>query len=288
LLRLGQGFARQEREHRKADRTKPRKQPPSYRQAPFHRRTSSNSAAPGAADRGGPGPRLAESGGGEANVGVAKARADEAADAFRRAERLQVGISVTQAVMLQIQRDARITAAQLEDARAKLDLLRSGSREEDITEADARRDAAAAALQEAKAKLAQCSVAAPIEGVIVARFVSLGQFVSAAVPVVLLALEDDRNFAVRAEVDEAHLGDLCVGQRASVTLPGQAAAPLSGEVERIAPLVNAPFAGAPSAGAVRPGEAVLGHVSATVKLDQPKAGLVAGQQVAVRFEPCHS
>src|SRR4029077_707356 len=71
---------------------------------------------------------------GEANVGVAKARAGEAAEARRRAQALQLGISVTQAVMLQVERDARITTAQLEDARARLDLLRSRSREEDIAE----------------------------------------------------------------------------------------------------------------------------------------------------------
>ena len=46
---------------------------------------------------------------GEANVGVAKARAEEAAEALRRAQALQLGISVTQAVMLQVERDARIS-----------------------------------------------------------------------------------------------------------------------------------------------------------------------------------
>src|SRR5580700_3572397 len=175
-------------------------------------------AAQAVADRVRHGPRVAEIAVGEANVGVAKARADEAADALRRAQGLQVGISVTLATMLQIQRDARITGAQLEDARAKLDLLRQGSREEDITEADARRDAAKAALDEAKAKLAQCAVLSPIDGVVVARFISEGQFVSSAVPTVLLEIEDDRNFVVEAAVDERRLADLCSGQRATVTL----------------------------------------------------------------------
>ncbi|MFI4995505.1 MAG: HlyD family secretion protein, partial [Hyphomicrobiales bacterium] len=177
-------------------------------------------AAQAVADRVRHGPRPGEIAVGEANVGVAKARAEEAADALRRAQGLQVGISVTQAVMLQIQRDARITFAQLEDAHAKLELLRSGSREEDVTEADARRDAAKAALEEAKAKLAECSVMSPIDGVVVARLVSQGQFVSAAVPTVLLEIEDDRSFVVRAAVEEAHLADLCLQQHASVTLPG--------------------------------------------------------------------
>jgi multidrug resistance efflux pump len=241
-----------------------------------------SAAAQAVADRVRHGSRAAEIAVGEANLGVARARAEEAVDALRRAQALQVGTSVTQAAVLLVQRDARITSAQLEDARAKLDLLRSGSRGEDIAEADAQRDAAAAALEEAKAKLAQCSVASPIEGVVVARFVSQGQFVSAAVPAVLMQIENDRSFAIRAEVEEAHLADLCAGQRASIALPGEANASLTGAVERIAPLVAAPPLG------THQGEAPPGHVAVTLKLDQQKPGLLAGEQVAVRLEPCHS
>ena len=130
---------------------------------------------------------------GEANVGVARARAEEAAEALRRAQALQLGISVTQAVMLQVERDARITSAQLEDARARLDLLRSGSREEDVAEADARRDAAAAALDATRARLAECTVRSPADGVVVERLASRGQFVTSAVPSVLLRLANDKN-----------------------------------------------------------------------------------------------
>jgi len=164
-------------------------------------------AAQAVADRVRNGPRQAEIAVGEANLGVARARADEAADALRRAQLLQIGISVTQATFLQIQRDARISAAQLEDARAKLDLLRSGSREEDIAEADARRDAASAALDEAKAKLAQCAVASPIDGVIVARLASVGQLVSTARPMVLMQIENDGKLNLRVDVEEGHLAD---------------------------------------------------------------------------------
>jgi HlyD family secretion protein len=243
-------------------------------------------AAQAVADRVRHGPRPGEIAVGEANVGVAKSRADEAADALRRAQGLQVGISVTQAVMLQIQRDARITFAQLEDARARLDLLRSGSREEDVTEADARRDAARAALEEAKARLAQCSVVSPIQGVVVARLVSQGQFVSAAVPTVLLEIEDDSSFSVRAAVEEAHLADLCLQQHASVALPG-AADPLAATVSRIAPRIGAALPGEPGQSGTAQGQAPKGHLAVTLNLDRQKAGLIAGETVSVRFESCH-
>ena len=219
---------------------------------------------------------------GEANVGVAKARAEEAAEALRRAQALQLGISVTQAVLQQVERDARISGAQLEDARARLDLLRSGSREEDIAEADARRDAAAAALDAARARLAQCTILSPIDGIVVARFFSRGQFVSSAVPSVLLQLANDKSFAVRAEVEDTHLGELCPGQRASIILPGEPNGGLAASVTRIAPFVGA------AQGAPRQGEPAPGHVQAILTFDQPKAGLLVGEDVMVRFESCRS
>jgi HlyD family secretion protein len=230
------------------------------------------------------GSRPAEIAVGEANLGVAKARADEAVEALRRARALQVGISVTQAVLLQVERDARISGAQLEDARARLDLLRSGSRDEDIAEADARRDAATAALDAARARLAQCTIASPIDGIVVARFVSKGQFVSAAVPSVLLWLANDKSLSVRAEVEDTHLADLCVRQRASVVLPGQGNGVLAATVARITPLVI----GAPSPGAPRQGEPAPGHVEVILRLDQQNPGILAGEDVMVHFEPCGS
>jgi multidrug resistance efflux pump len=184
-------------------------------------------------------------------------------------------------MMLQVQRDARITAAQLEDARARLELLRLGSRAEDIEEADARRDAASAALEEAKARLAQCGVASPIDGVFVARFASVGQLVSTAEPMVLLQIENDRKLDLRVDVEEAHLADLCLGQRASAAT--STGAMLGASVERISPTIDASWI-APA----RPGEAAPGHVTATLKLDQQSAGLVPGEHMTVRFEPCRS
>ena len=236
-----------------------------------------SAAAQAADDRVRNGPRPAEIAVGEANLGVAKARAEEAADALRRAQGLQVGISVTQAAKFQIERAAKISAAQLADAQARLDLLRSGSRAEDIAEADARRDAAAAALEEAKARLAQCSVPSPIDGVVVARFVSKGQFVSAAVPVVLLELENDRSLAIRAALEAVRFAELCRGQRASVTAPGDAQG-MAATVERIAPPRRR--------WRPRLGEAPQGQVTVTVRLEHWGAGLFAGEAVSVRFEPC--
>ena len=127
---------------------------------------------------------------GEANVGVAQARAEEAADAYTRLKGLTEGVSVTRAQLLETRRDARVTGAQLEDARKRLALLQAGSRPEDIAEQSARRDQAAAELAETQAQLEQCVVHAPAAGV-VQVLATLGQYVSASVPTVLARLAPD-------------------------------------------------------------------------------------------------
>jgi HlyD family secretion protein len=106
---------------------------------------------------------------GEANVNLAEARLPQAQKAFDRTQALHEGFTVTRMQIDQAERDARMAAAMLEEVRAKLVLLKVGSREEDIADARSRRDAAKARLEEATARLAYCTVDAPISGVIVNR-----------------------------------------------------------------------------------------------------------------------
>jgi HlyD family secretion protein len=133
------------------------------------------------------GPRTEEIAIAEAGLGVAKARSEEAHDALDRANGLQPGVTVTRAQLFTVERDSRIADAQQLDAAKKLALLRAGSRIEDIEEAQARRDAASAFLEEGKAELDQCAIRAPASGVI--QFTAtLGQFVSTFTPTPLAQL----------------------------------------------------------------------------------------------------
>jgi multidrug resistance efflux pump len=133
------------------------------------------------------GPRPDEIAIGEANVGVARARAEEAQAAYDRALELHEGITISRANLLQARRDARIAAAQLEDQKRRLDLLHAGSRAEDISEAAAKRDSAVGLLDEAKALFDQCFLRAPAAGT-VKILATPGQFVSTNVPVTLVQL----------------------------------------------------------------------------------------------------
>jgi HlyD family secretion protein len=147
-------------------------------------------AAQAAFERTRNGPRPEEVAIGEANLGVATARAEEAHDAFGRATALTEGVTITRAQYLETQRNARVAAAQLDDAKRRLALLKAGSRQEDIDEALAKRDEAAASLAEAKAQLDQCSIHAPASGIVQVK-ASLGQFVSTFAPTSLIQLTED-------------------------------------------------------------------------------------------------
>lgn len=136
------------------------------------------------------GPRPEEIAIGEAALGVAVARAEEARAALDRADAMQLGVSITLAQKLVAERNSRVADALLMDAHKKLDLLKAGSRAEDISEAKARRDQAAAFLDEGKAELDQCTVRAPVAGT-VKVLVTVGQYVSTFAPTTLIQLKPD-------------------------------------------------------------------------------------------------
>jgi HlyD family secretion protein len=172
---------------------------------------------------------------GEANVNLAMARLHEAQKEFDRAQALHEGVTVTRVQIDQAERDARMASAMLEEVRAKLVLLKVGSREEDIAEARSRRDAAKARLDAAAARLTYCTVAAPISGVVLSTRVSPGQLISLMVPTTLLTMVDDSNRRVRAFVAQRDISQVCQGEQAQISVEGVPGDQLEGRVEEIAP-----------------------------------------------------
>jgi multidrug resistance efflux pump len=163
---------------------------------------------------------------GVANVALAEARAEEAAILLRRNLALVEG-AISKAQIDQAKRDARIAAAQLDETRAKLALLRAGARQEDILRAQYARDAAKSFVEETAERLNYCFVRAPSDGIVLQTLVTPGQFVSSAIPTTLLRLVDDSVRRVRAEVDERDLSKICVPQRAMIRAEGIPAVEIS-------------------------------------------------------------
>jgi multidrug resistance efflux pump len=240
-------------------------------------------AAQSAFDRTRNGSRPDEIAVGEAVVGYSQARAEEAQKTLDRTQAMHEGVTVTAARVLEVIRDARIAAAQLAEARAKLALLRAGSREEDIRKAEAKRNAAAADLEATRARLAQCSVRAPVDGTVLDVQASPGQYVSQAVPAVLLHLIQDDQLRTRAEIELRDLGRVCAAQSATVASDALPNLSIPAKVASISPEVSNRTIATP--GADTRGKDVIAVV---LDLDHGAPALPIGLPVTVHFGPCTS
>ncbi len=227
------------------------------------------------------GPRPDEIRVGEAVVNFSQARADEARKTLERTEALQEGVTVSAARILEVKRDARIADAQLAEAHARLSLLRAGSREEDIRQAEAARDTAAADVETGRARLEQCSVRAPVNGVVLDVIANLGQYFSSAVPQPLLHMILDGPMRVRAEVELRDASRICATQTASISAEASPHVAISAEVTAISPATS-PRSIATAAAEGRDKDIL----TVVLSLDRGAPTLPIGSAVTVHFDPC--
>jgi multidrug resistance efflux pump len=116
-----------------------------------------------------------------AEVRASKARAEEAKKAYERVQSLPEGVS-TRSRLNELERDSKIAEALFLESRERLNMLQAGARGEDVGEAEAKKAAAVAALEHARAELDQCTVRSPIDGVVLATHAMPGQFLTTAAP----------------------------------------------------------------------------------------------------------
>lgn len=215
---------------------------------------------------------------GEAAVGFSEARADEANKTLERTEAMHEGVSVTTAHVLEVKRDARIAAALLAEARARLSLLRAGSREEDVRQAEALRNFAAADLEQVRARLDQCTVQSPVDGTVVDVVVTPGQFLSSAVPQPLFHIIPDGPSRVRVEIKQRDLAQVCLLQNATVSATAFPNLTFHAQVVAIDPVAARAVTNDANENQDRNVESVV------LKIDQ--SGLPIGSPVKVRLDPC--
>jgi multidrug resistance efflux pump len=206
--------------------------------AEIEQRTAELAMANAAFERIGNGPRAEEIRMAEANVAAAKARSVESRAALERISTLKEAHWSTHVQMLLAQRDDATNTAALDAARAQLDLMRAGSRVEDVAEAQARRSAAQASLALATARRRQCEIRSPVSGVVTRKIGTIGQFVSPTIPTPVIALADLSSRNIRAEVDERDLANICEGQNAVVIADGFPGEEVHGRVSKLLPAMG--------------------------------------------------
>ncbi len=159
-----------------------------------------------------------------------------AADAVREVARIK-GLADRDLVSRQSLDQAQVTsdvaAARLDQARAQLTMVEAGPRQEKIAAQRALVSAAQAQLHAAEAAAAHLRLYAPGDGIITIRYHEPGETVGAGVPVVALLNPSDR--WVRIYVPENRIGQVSLGERATITSDSWPDSTFTGEVEFISP-----------------------------------------------------
>jgi HlyD family secretion protein len=170
--------------------------------------------------------RMAVEGPRKEDVAQAKAAYESARNDLQRMEELWASKTIPE--------------KQLEDARTRFTVaeqtyvkLTRGSREEEITLAQARRDQAAAQLAVLQKKVADCAITAPIAGIVTTRFVETGELVVPGMAVARLA--DLTIMDVTIYVSEAVLPRILLGQNAEVRVDAFDSKSFEGTVVFISP-----------------------------------------------------
>jgi HlyD family secretion protein len=122
---------------------------------------------------------------------------------------------------------------QRDAAQAQLDLLLAGATDAQIAAAEANVDQAQVALDSARLARERATLRAPFDSVISRVGVEVGEF--AGPQTTAITLVDDSRFRVEADVDEADIGWVDIGQEVQITLDAFPGHVLTGAVTAVAP-----------------------------------------------------
>jgi HlyD family secretion protein len=134
--------------------------------------------------------------------------------------------------------EAAVDAAQAQRdiAQAQLDLLRAGPRSSETAAAEAQVEQAQVAVDSARLTSKQANLEAPLEGTVASIAIEIGESVSPQMPA--MTLVGDSQFSIEADVDEADIGWIEIGQEVKITFDAFPEQELAGRVLAIAPLAS--------------------------------------------------
>ncbi|KQT54866.1 hypothetical protein ASG43_04810 [Aureimonas sp. Leaf454] len=189
----------------------------------------------------------------QAESRVAELTADvELAEAdFQRAAKLQKSGAISKKG-LQTAGNARTAARQqLKAAVQGLSLIVEGARVEELAAARAEVALAEEQLAEAKAYLTKTFIRASSDGTVLRLFKEAGEAVSTQPSTAIAEIGDTSKLVVRAQIDEAEIAGLAIGQTAEITAPAFGDHRLSGEIVRVSPRIGTKIVDADTAGEKR-------------------------------------
>ncbi len=185
------------------------------------------------------GPRPEEIGQAEARVLEEQSSTKLFETQLQRRQLLVRDGAVARETLNEAQRAFSASQQRLDGASKQLQLLRQGSRPEELEAARATYKLAQDKLDEAQAMLDKSYIRAPADGVILRQYMEPGEAVSMQPDAVIMQIADITRLVVRTQIDENDISGLKIGQKAEISAPSLGGKTLSGTVTRISPRLGA-------------------------------------------------
>lgn len=180
----------------------------------------------------------------QAALNSAEASARESASRLKRAEELHREKIASREELDNANSQHALAISTLESARARIEdfkirEVQIDSKRQEIKIAEADVEANELALSDARQRLDDTTVTAPIDGVVASRNVQVGQIIASGTTNVgggtsIMTLVDLGKIFVLVSVDESDIGRIEIGQRARITVDAYPDAFFPGEVVRVA------------------------------------------------------
>jgi HlyD family secretion protein len=152
----------------------------------------------------------------------------------RRAPLVQSGVASREA-MDQARSALDVAAAKHAASEAAVNLINAPPRAEDVEIARANLALARAALDEQRALLDKTQLRSPIDGIVLRRYLRAGEAISIQPPTPILEIGNIDGLRVRAEIDEADIAHIRLGQRAWISAEAYRGQRFGGVVAKINP-----------------------------------------------------
>lgn len=147
------------------------------------------------------------------------------------------------------QRQLDETKAELATARsnvamreAELNIKRQGARREDVEIARAELNAELVALERAKWNAGQCTIKAPVSGIVLERYVQVGDWISPSydseTPGALFSIMEPGTLQAWVDVNQREMAGVTIGQSVALTTDSDPSREIKGQVAAILPKAN--------------------------------------------------
>lgn len=159
------------------------------------------------------------------------------------------------------QQEVEAARAALQDARARLRLAEANRvqmnvRQKEVQQARAAVEQLQSALEEARTRLADTTIRAPMSGVVTQRYIESGELVTSGVATFssgmpLVQIADLSRMRIKLQINEVDIGKVQVGQRVEIRLDALRDEVFEGRVRKVAPASAAVQQAAPGGAVIK-------------------------------------